>query len=82
MIQASGDEHMDLMKEKVRSQCERAIELSKEAITAGYIDVKSVIKPILDSISHGWGWKVRVELEREFNIIDSPTETRANGIRD
>jgi len=60
---------MDYIKDTVRRQCQQAIELNKAAIAAGTSSVKDTITPILDSISHGRGWKVRVELEVEFGIV-------------
>ena len=70
MTSTKGDPNMDMMKDKIRSQCERAIELNQQSLASGSLDVKRVITPILASISHGRGWKIRIELEKEFKILD------------
>ena len=58
----------DLMKNKIRDECKRRLALNEESITNGLLTKEQVLRPYLDSISHGWGWKIRVELEHEFGF--------------
>lgn len=58
-------------KDAVWSKCLSTIKLSSQSIHSGYLSVSDVISPILHSICHGYGWKIFVELEREFGINQS-----------
>jgi len=56
------------MKETIRAQCQRALDLNKDALENGSLTKSQVLGSLLASISHGRGWKIRVELEHEFGL--------------